>query len=258
LPAYNEAESIETLIEKVEGVASGRPEQLCIVACDDGSNDATPRILARLASAGRIHLITHALNRGLGETIRDLFEFAAVRAQDTDIVVRMDSDDTHEPSYMPAMIAKLDEGNDVVIASRFAASSGGEVGLTGARKLVSRAANLFMRLFFPLPGVREYSCGYRAYRGSIVKRAIAVYGNDFIQLKGFGFACTLEKLVKMGLLKARMSEIPFVLRYDQKMSVSKMVASVTTLGYLVMVLMHYWPWGGWRTHYRRVSWTDRR
>ncbi len=37
-----------------------------------------------------------------------------------------------------------------------------------------------------------------------------------------------------------------MLRYDQKQSESKMVSSITTLGYLVMTLLYFWPWGGWR------------
>src|SRR5207253_2764940 len=101
--------------------------------------------------------------------------------------------------------------------------------------------------FFPIKGVKEYSCGYRAYRAETIKEAIACYGNNFIQLKGLGFTCTLEKLVKLKLIGAKFAEVPFMLRYDQKVSTSKMVSSVTTLGYLVMTIMYHWPWGGWRT-----------
>ena len=77
------------------------------------------------------------------------------------------------------------------------------------------------------------------------------FGNNFIQLKGLGFTCTLEKLIKLKLIGARFGEIPFMLRYDQKQSASKMVSSVTTLGYLVMTILYHWPWGGWRTGIRK-------
>ena len=101
---------------------------------------------------------------------------------------------------------------------------------------------------FPIKGIRECSCGYRGYNAKIIKKAINIYGNDFIQLKGLGFTCTLEKLVKLKLINARFIEIPFLLRYDQKKSDSKMISSITTLGYLVMVLLlYYWPWEGWRS-----------
>ena len=113
-----------------------------------------------------------------------------------------------------------------------------------------------MRLFFPIPGLREYSCGFRGYRAEIIRHAIAFYGNNFVQLKGLGFTCTLEKLVKLRLIGARFGEVPFVLRYDQKQGSSKMVGSTTTLGYLVMAVLYHWPWGGWRSAIRRkhVDW----
>lgn len=108
-----------------------------------------------------------------------------------------------------------------------------------------------MKALIPIRGVREYSCGFRAYRAEIIREAIRLYGNNFIQLKGLGFTCTLEKLIKLKILGARFTEVPFVLRYDQKLSSSKMVSSVTTVGYLVMILFYHWPFGGWRRGYRR-------
>jgi dolichol-phosphate mannosyltransferase len=197
-----------------------------------------------------LEVITHRINRGLGETSRDLFERAAELASPGDVIVRLDCDDTHEPEFVPRLIAKLREGNDVVIASRFA-PGGGQTGVSGYRAFISRCANLFMKVFFPIKGLREYSCGFRAYRAETIKQAIAVYGNNFIQLKGLGFTCTLEKLVKLKLIGARFAEAPFVLRYDQKASASKMVSSITTLGYLVMTVMYHWPWGGWRSVAKR-------
>lgn len=250
LPAYNEAASIGSLLDQIDAVARTRPERFQVIVCDDGSRDGTRDVVAARTPGTPVDVLVHRLNRGLGETIRDLFERAAELAQDDDVIVRMDCDDTHDPRYLPAMIAKLDEGCDIVVASRFL-PGGGQQGLDRWRTGISLGANLFMRLFFPVRGLREYSCGYRAYRGALIRRAIRFYGNDFVQLKGFGFACTLEKLVKLALLGARVGEVPFVLRYDQKISVSKMVGSITTLGYLVMVPMHYWPWGGWRRFYRQ-------
>jgi len=105
----------------------------------------------------------------------------------------------------------------------------------------------FMKVFFPIKGIREYSCGFRAYKAGIIQEAISQYRDNFIQLKGLGFTCTLEKIIKLKLLGARFAEVPFTLHYNQKLSDSKMVSSITTLGYMVMVLMYYWPFGGWRS-----------
>jgi dolichol-phosphate mannosyltransferase len=200
----------------------------------------------------RLEVITHRINRGLGEASRDLFERASELLEDSDVIIRMDCDGTHDPSFMHLMRKKLDEGYDVVIASRFL-EGGGQKGVSAYRAFISRSANLFMKVLFPIKGVQEYSCGFRAYRAGLIRRAIRVFGNNFIQLKGLGFTCTLEKLVKLRILDARFAEIPFVLRYDRKRSPSKMVSSITTLGYLTMAVLHYWPWGGWRTNPRYLA-----
>lgn len=246
LPAYNEQDSIPPLLPKIHSVLSEAGYDYQLIVTDDGSVDATNRLLREASHIYPLYLITHSVNRGLGETSRDNFEAAAKLSSEGDVIVRLDCDDTHEPHFILSMIKKVIEGNDVVIASRFA-QGGGQKGVSTYRAFISSGANLFMKLFFPMRGVREYSCGYRAYSASIIKNAIATYGNSFIQLRGLGFTCTLEKLVKLHMLGARITEVPFVLRYDKKVSSSKMVSSITTMGYAVMVILNYWPWGGWRS-----------
>jgi dolichol-phosphate mannosyltransferase len=254
LPAFNEEASLPALMPQLRGSLDALGEPYRVVVCNDGSRDRTPQVLSDLAQAYPVDVITHRINRGLGETSRDLFEHAAAIAAPADVIVRLDCDDTHEPQFIGRMIAKLREGHDVVVASRFA-PGGGQLGVTAYRAFISRCANLFMRVFFPIKGLREYTCGFRAYRAEIIQLAVSTYGTNFIQLKGLGFTCTLEKLVKLKLLGARFAEAPFVLRYDKKVGTSKMVSSITTLGYLVMTLMYYWPWGGWRSAARskRIS-----
>lgn len=250
LPAYNEEASLPTLMPKLREALQAIGEPWRIVVCNDGSRDRTAQMLEQWARELPLEVIDHRINRGLGETSRDLFERAAEIAAAGDAIVRMDCDDTHEPQFIARLLATLREGHDVVVASRFA-PGGGQQGVSAYRAFISECANLFMKVFFPIKGLREYSCGFRAYRAEIIQRAVAVYGNNFIQLKGLGFTCTLEKLVKLKLLGARFAEAPFVLRYDNKLSASKMVSSVTTLGYLVMTLLYHWPWGGWRAQMRK-------
>jgi dolichol-phosphate mannosyltransferase len=249
LPAYNEEESLSQLMPKLQQTLCGMGEEFKILVCNDGSRDATQEMLEEYARQMPIEIIRHKINRGLGESSRDLFERASELVQDGDVIVRLDCDDTHEPKFIPSIVAKVREGYDVVIASRFA-PGGGQLGVNGYRAFISRCANLFMKVFFPIQGLKEYSCGFRGYRAEKIKEAINFYGNNFIQLKGLGFTCTLEKLVKFKLINAKFGEVPFLLRYDQKQSASKMVTSVTTLGYLVMTLLYHWPWGGWRASIR--------
>lgn len=242
LPAYNEEASIEKLFNKILAITDDNNISYNIIAIDDGSSDKTAALLEKYSKEMPIEIITHKRNRGLWETIRDGFERAAELSEPDDVIIRMDCDDTHEPKYIPEMINKINEGYDVVITSRF--QPGSECYGVGAyHNFISKSANRLMKLIFPIKGIHEYSCGYRAYRASTVKDAIDIFGNEFIDLKGVGFTCTLEKLLKFRMMHAKMIEIPFVLRYDQKESPSKMVSSITTIGYLVLILKYIYPWG---------------
>jgi dolichol-phosphate mannosyltransferase len=242
LPAYNEEQALRPMTEKIDAVMREMGAAYRIVVVNDGSKDATGAILRELAQLYPIHAITHRYNRGLGETARDGFEHIAETAAPGDVVIRMDCDDTHDPRYIPAMVAKLREGYEVVTTSRYV-PGGGQLGLDWYRRTISRCANLLLKFCFNIPGLKEYTCGYRAYRASLIQDAIEIFGNTFIDLKGMGFTGTIEKLIKCKMLGARVGEVPFVLRYDQKLSTSKVVTSLTALGYLVLIAKYVYPWG---------------
>jgi dolichol-phosphate mannosyltransferase len=249
IPAYNEEDSLPSLLPKIAKVLDGEQMSYQVVVVDDGSTDSTSTVLEQYSQEIPLDVVRHPINRGLGETERDGFEYVAARCSPDDVIVRVEADDTHEPEYIFDLLRRLEEGYDVVNTSRFQ-PGGGQIGVDRYRGLVSRAANLFMQTVFRIPGTRDYSCGYRAYRGRVIQDAIRVYGNNFIQLRGLGFTSTLETIVKLHLLGCRFAEVPFVLRYDQKGSSSKMVTSVTTLGYCIMAVLYHWPLGGWLNQYR--------
>jgi len=242
LPAYNEEDALRPLVRKLDEVFRGMGAVYRVVVVDDGSADATPAILRELQSQYPIDVLTHKMNRGLGETERDGFEYIVEHSAPGDIVVRMDCDDTHDPKYIVPMVERLRQGDEVVIASRYA-PGGGQIGVDWYRRTISRCANLLMKFVFPIRGVWEYTCGYRAYRASLLKDAIAIFGNRFIDLKGLGFTGTVETIIKCERMGARVGEVGFVLRYDQKMSSSKVVTSITTLGYLVLIAKYIVFWG---------------
>ncbi len=64
------------------------------------------------------------------------------------------------------------------------------MGVSGYQAIISRGVNLFMKIFFPIHGLRKYSYGYRYYCYSKIKEAEDFYENNFIQLKRFGFTGT--------------------------------------------------------------------
>lgn len=242
LPAYNEVDALRPLTEKIDATMRGAGLAYQVVAVDDGSRDGTGALLEELRQRLPIHVITHKVNRGLGETIRDGLEYVAEVGGRGDVVVRMDCDDTHEPRYIVEMVEKLRAGYEVVIASRYA-PGGGQIGVDWYRRTISRCANLLMKTCFPMRGVWEYTSGFRAYRVALIQDGLAIFENRFIDLKGMGFTGTVEKLIKCRMLGARVTEHGFVLRYDQKSGPSKVLTSLTTLGYLVLIAKYIVAWG---------------
>ena len=251
LPAYNEELALPPLLERIDGVLGSAGLAYRVVVVNDGSSDATASILDDLKQRYPLDSVTHRYNRGLGETARDGFEFVADVAEPGDIVVRMDCDDTHDPKYILDMVAAIEAGAEAVIASRYA-PGGGQVGVDWYRRTISRCANLLMKVCFPIPGVWEYTCGFRAYRVALIQDALAIFGNKFIDLKGMGFTGTVEKIIKLKMMRARVREVGFVLRYDRKPSDSKVVTSLTTFGYLMLIAKYVYPWGDEGKRWRRA------
>ncbi|MBI4639156.1 MAG: glycosyltransferase family 2 protein [Candidatus Tectomicrobia bacterium] len=252
LPAFNEEDSLPRLFLKIDEVFTSCGFKYRIVVVNDGSTDNTRDIVEAYIGKYPIDIVNHSINRGLGETERDGFEYIVGRCDDEDAVIRLDCDDTHDPKYFLDLLKKINEGYDVVISSRFR-PGGGQIGVDAYRAVISWGANIFMKLVFNICGVRDYSCGFRAYRGKTLKYAVKIFGNGFIQLKGLGFTSTLETIVKLKLLGSTFAEIPFMLRYDRKVGYSKMITSLTTLGYFIMAMLYHWPFGGWRISYRDLA-----
>jgi len=221
LPAYNEAENLPSLIDQAEEVFRAKHLSYSIIVVNDGSTDATGEVLARLKGEERVSVVTHDHNRGLGAAIKTAIGSALdMSASSSDIIVNMDADDTHDPSYIPQMTEKIwNQGYDAVIASRFQKGSR-EVGVPIFRRLLSRGARMLFQIFLRLPEVRDYTCGYRAYRASLLSGAVQKYGDRLITREGF--ACTDELLVHLSTLTQKITEIPFVLRYDKKRGRSKL------------------------------------
>lgn len=238
LPAYNESIALPRLVRKFDDELRRAGEAYRIVVLDDGSRDDTVKVARELQKRYPLELLVHERNQGLGATMRDGIEAIAREAADDDVVVTLDCDDTHEPRYLPPALAKLREGYDVVILSRYA-PGGGQTGLSGTKTFLSSGAGLFLKFFFPIRGVKEYSCNYRVYRAAILKKALARFGKDLVRLAHLGFVVTPELLIKMRMLGARFAETPFVLRYEQKPSPSTNRALRTIKGYFALVL-HFW------------------
>jgi dolichol-phosphate mannosyltransferase len=221
LPAYNEADALPPLLRRLGDVSFGHfGASLSVIVVDDGSSDGTAEAARTGAPAGLdVRVIAHQGNRGLNEALRTGLLAALDRVGEDDIVVTMDADDTHAPGLISRMTMLIEEGNDVVVASRYA--PGGRVlGVSLSRRVLSRGASLLFRAVYPVRGVRDYTCGYRAYRASLLKAAFARWGDQFISEPGF--SCMVDILLKLSRLDAVVTEAPLILRYDRKPGKSKM------------------------------------
>jgi dolichol-phosphate mannosyltransferase len=219
LPAYNEEQGLGVLLRRLDQSMDedGFPYQIIVV--DDGSRDATARIAADHARYMPIRLERHAVNQGLGATIRDGLRVAVSLARDEDVIVVMDADNTHTPGLIRNMFRVVREGADVVIASRYRPGSRIR-GVPPHRRLLSFGARVVFQLVFPTPGIRDYTCAYRAYRASVLTEAFRRYGDDFVNQDGF--QCMVDILLKLRRMDLIFREVPLILRYDLKEGASKM------------------------------------
>lgn len=232
LPAYNEAENIPPLLESIDQTMYSAGMQYQLIVVDDGSDDDTASIAESYSQQMPVFVEIHEQNQGLGGTIRDGLRIAAERSNDHDLVIVMDADNTHTPGLMLRMTREIQEGADVVIASRY--REGAMVrGVPIPRVFLSWGASWLMRFLFPTPGVRDYTCGYRAYRASVLKKAFDVYGDTFVNQEGF--QCMVDILLKLRRMDMVFREVPLILRYDLKGGASKMRVMrtvINTLGLL--------------------------
>ena len=219
LPAYNEEANLAGLLSSIELAMVEGQLPWRVIAVNDGSKDRTGEILSHCQSSIPLTVFEHSLNQGLGPAIRDGLRLAADSMDDGDIVITMDSDGTHVPGLVPRMVSLIREGHDIVIASRY--RPGARVfGLSGFRTLMSNAASWIFRLALPIPGVRDYTCGFRAYSGASLKKMQRLYGDKLVEAAGFH--CMADILIKCGQAGLICGEVPMILRYDLKGGASKM------------------------------------
>ena len=117
------------------------------------------------------------------------------------------------------MLKKINEGYDVVIASRYCNNSD-VVGVAKHRLFMSDMAGVYYRFMLNVPNVKDYTCGYRIYTNEIINKLVRDFGEEPIKEKSF--ACMMELLYKLYLSGAKFSEVGFQLRYDNKKGESKM------------------------------------
>ena len=234
LPAYDEAENLPALLTALGATlaAIGQPARVLLV--DDGSRDATAAVAESFAPALPITVVRHPHNLGLGRTLADGMARVLADADDGDAIVTMDADDTHPPAVIPSLLAALAAGADVAVASRYVAGARLH-GVPLHRRLLSRAAAALVRIAVPATGVRDVTCGFRAYRTAALRRAADRYPQ---LVEADGFACMLDLLLKLRRVGAAVAEVPIDLCYDRKRGASKLRVGRTVVETMRVVIRH--------------------
>lgn len=196
IPTYNERENIADLIQEI--LALELDLSVSVLVSDDNSPDGTGEIVQQLASQDRrIHVLIRTKRRGRGTGGIDGFKEAL--KLHPDYIIEMDGDFSHQPKFIPDLLAKAEE-YDLVIGSRFV-KGGKDQDRNIIRRFITFLARNFVRRQFRVP-VRDVSSGFRCFKREVLE---AVDLDDCISVNP---SIVLEILYKAYLLDFTMTEVP--------------------------------------------------
>ncbi len=221
VPTYNEAENIAELIERV--ATSLKDVDLEVLIVDDGSPDGTADVAEGLRKIyGNVRVLRRPGKMGLASAVLD-----GVWLAESDVVAVLDADLQHPPELLPRMLEKIEEGNDLVVASRFV-EGGGVEGWGFGRSLVSKGATILAHFLLPeTRRVRDPMSGYFIFRKSVM---------EGVELDPTGFKILVEVLARSRCTSV--AEVPYVfkprLRGESKLSFREITR------YLQLLLKLWW------------------
>jgi dolichol-phosphate mannosyltransferase len=207
LPTYNELENLRPMVAAIREVVPAAE----ILVIDDASPDGTGRLADELAAADpRVHVLHRAGKEGLGKAY--LAGFAWALARDYGLVLEMDCDFSHDPRYLPAMLAAAERA-DLVLGSRYVAG-GGTVDWGLGRRIISRGGSLYARTILGLP-VRDLTGGFKCFRREVLEAI------DLPSVECTGYAFQIELTYRAFRKGFRVEELPIVFA-DRRVGHSKM------------------------------------
>ncbi len=226
VPAWNEAACVGETVREIAGTNPG----VDILVIDDGSGDDTAAVAARAGAA----VARLPFNLGVGGAMRAGYRYAL--RHDYDVAVQIDADGQHDPRFLPAIVAGLDDA-DVVIGGRFA-REGDPYVVRGPRrwamwllaKVLSRVAHTTLT---------DVTSGFRAGN----RRAIAVFAAHY---PAEYLGDTVESLVIATRVGCRVTQIPVDMRPRQAgaASASSLKAAIFLVRAgvaLLLALIRRWP-----------------
>ena len=215
VPTYNEAETIEPLVEAVLPRLAGAAHEHHVLIVDDGSPDGTGDIADRLAAEHeQVEVLHRQAKEGLGRAY--LAGFAVALAGGADLVLEMDSDFSHDPDDVPRLVEAAAEA-DLVLGSRYV-PGGGVTDWGLGRRLLSRGGSWYARTILGVP-VRDLTGGFKCFRRQVLEDLDL----DTIRADGYGFQIELTyRAIRSGW---RVREIPITFS-QRRAGVSKMSPAI--------------------------------
>lgn len=163
VPTYNEADNIDELLMRLLDL----PVEIGVIVVDDNSPDGTGQLADEWASRfpGRVYVVHRPGKLGLGTAYIAGFEKGLADLPASQIMT-MDADFSHNPRYVPDMIA-MSRYKDVVIGSRYV-TGGGSSNCTWKRVMLSKTANFVTRTLLGLKA-RDTTAGFRLYHREVLE-----------------------------------------------------------------------------------------
>jgi dolichol-phosphate mannosyltransferase len=215
IPTYNEAENVRPMTEALFDLDI---PSLDILIVDDESPDGTGLIADKLATQypGRVHVLHRTGQRGLGRAYVDGFRWAL--AHGTDLVIQMDCDFSHSPSYIPQFMDHIQE-YDVVVGSRYVQGGKTDENWSWGRWLLSWWANSIYTRTILRCKTRDATAGFKCWRRETLQ------GIDLSRINSQGYIFQVEMAYVTERLGYRVREIPIYFE-DRRIGQSKMTIPV--------------------------------
>jgi dolichol-phosphate mannosyltransferase len=212
IPTYNEKDNLPILVKDLMAIPG-----VHVMVLDDQSPDGTGKVADALGEEypGRVQALHRTGQRGLGVSYLEGFRRAIV--SDADFVCQMDADLSHDPKYLPDMIAAAANGADLVIGSRYL-NGISVVNWPLRRIILSSFANFYIRTVTGLR-LNDITTGYRCWR----REALAQLPLDRIVSDGYAFLLDVTFMAAAAGLRIVESPIIFI---ERRIGASKLSSGV--------------------------------
>jgi dolichol-phosphate mannosyltransferase len=227
IPTYNEAENVTGIVEAAGAqLARVALDGYRVLVVDDNSPDGTGAIAQALADRHDWVEVLHRPGKaGLGQAYIAGFEHAL--AHGAELLLEMDADFSHNPDYIPQLIAAAEDA-DLVLGSRYVAGGGvRDWGLL--RRMISRGGGTYARLILGVP-VHDLTGGFKCIRRAVLEAI------DLPSVRAEGYVFQIEVTYRAILAGFRVREIPIVFT-DRTVGTSKMSSHIALEAMLLVPVM---------------------